>query len=77
MALGNRLIAQSAERGALPLVYAATMPDVRGGEYWGPDGLAELVGHPTRVGSSRSSKDAGTAARLWACAEELTGVAFG
>jgi NAD(P)-dependent dehydrogenase (short-subunit alcohol dehydrogenase family) len=77
MALGNRLIAQSAERGALPLVYAATMPDVPGGGYWGPDGLAELTGHPTRVSSSRSSRDAGTAARLWTLAEALTGVSFG
>jgi NAD(P)-dependent dehydrogenase (short-subunit alcohol dehydrogenase family) len=77
MALGNRLIAQSPERGALPTVYAATMPDARGGEYWGPDGLAELVGHPTRVGSSRSSKNAVTAARLWDRAEALTGLNFG
>jgi len=77
MSLGNRLIAQSADRGALPTLYAATMPDVRGGEYWGPDGPAELVGHPTRVGSSRSSRDGRMAARLWACAEELTGAAFG
>jgi NAD(P)-dependent dehydrogenase (short-subunit alcohol dehydrogenase family) len=77
MSLGNRLIAQSAERGALPIVYAATMADVRGGEYWGPDGLGELRGHPTRVGSSRSSRDVRTAALLWTRAEELTGVAFG
>jgi NAD(P)-dependent dehydrogenase (short-subunit alcohol dehydrogenase family) len=77
MSLGNRLIAQSAERGALPIVYAATMADVRGGEYWGPDGLGELRGHPTRVGSSRSSRDGRTAALLWTRAEELTGVAFG
>ena len=77
MSLGNRILAQSAERGALPTLYAATMPDVRGGDYWGPDGLAELVGHPTRVGSSRLSKDGRTAVRLWGRAEELTGVSFG
>jgi NAD(P)-dependent dehydrogenase (short-subunit alcohol dehydrogenase family) len=77
MSLGNRLIAQSAERGALPILYAATMPDVRGGEFWGPDGPGELVGYPTRVGSSRSSRDGRTAVRLWERAEELTGAAFG
>jgi NAD(P)-dependent dehydrogenase (short-subunit alcohol dehydrogenase family) len=77
MALGNRLVAQSADRGALPTLYAATMPDVRGGDYWGPDGIAELIGQPTRVGSSRSSRDVGTAAQLWARAEELTGLALG
>lgn len=77
MSLGNRLIAQSPERGALPILYAATMPDVRGGEYWGPDGLLELAGQPTRVGSSRSSRDGRTAVRLWGRAEELTGTALG
>jgi NAD(P)-dependent dehydrogenase (short-subunit alcohol dehydrogenase family) len=77
MSLGNRLIAQSAERGALPILYAAAMPDVRGGEFWGPDGPGELVGYPTRVGSSRSSRDGRTAVRLWERAEELTGAAFG
>ena len=77
MSLGNRLIAQSADRGALPTLYAATMPDARGGEYWGPNGPGELVGYPTRVGSSKPSRDGRTAARLWARAEELTGAAFG
>jgi NAD(P)-dependent dehydrogenase (short-subunit alcohol dehydrogenase family) len=76
IALGNRLVAQSAELGALPTLYAATMPDVSGGEYYGPDGLTEMRGHPTRVRSSRRSRDTGTASRLWGCAEELTGVAF-
>lgn len=75
--LGNRLIAQNAEMGALPTVYAATMPDVRGGEYYGPSGLGELRGYPTRVGSSRASRDAAKAAALWECAGKLTGVAFG
>src|SRR5439155_11229479 len=41
MAVGNRLLAQSAERGALPQLYAATAPDVEGGEYFGPNGLFE------------------------------------
>jgi NAD(P)-dependent dehydrogenase (short-subunit alcohol dehydrogenase family) len=77
MSLGNRLVAQSADRGALPILYAATMPDVHGGEYWGPAGHGELRGHPTRVGSSRSSRDGRTAVRLWERAEELTGVTFG
>jgi NAD(P)-dependent dehydrogenase (short-subunit alcohol dehydrogenase family) len=76
MALGNGLLAQSADQGALPIVYAATDADVVGGGYYGPDGLAELRGHPTRVGSSSRSKDTVTAAALWECAAALTGVAF-
>ena len=52
--LGNTLFAQSAAMGALPQLYAATAPDVRGGEYYGPDGLGELWGHPKRVDVERA-----------------------
>ena len=38
MAVGNKLLAQSAEMGALPTLFAATVPDVEGGAYYGPDG---------------------------------------
>jgi NAD(P)-dependent dehydrogenase (short-subunit alcohol dehydrogenase family) len=76
MSLGNRLVAQNAAMGALPTLYVATMPDVRGGEYYGPGGLGELRGHPTRVRSSKASTDTVIAARLWERAEKLTGVAF-
>jgi NAD(P)-dependent dehydrogenase (short-subunit alcohol dehydrogenase family) len=76
MGLGNRLFGQSPDLGALPTLYAATMPDVRGGDYWGPDGLAEMHGHPKRVGSSKASKDVVVAAKLWERAAELTGVDF-
>lgn len=76
MAFGNRLIAQSAAQGALPILYAATMPDVAGGEYYGPDGIGELRGAPRRVDSSRSSKDPKVAEKLWERATDLTGVAF-
>jgi hypothetical protein len=63
--------------GCLPTVYAAVAGDVRGGDYFGPDGFQELWGHPTRVRSSRRSHDAETAAGLWELSEELTGVEFG
>jgi NAD(P)-dependent dehydrogenase (short-subunit alcohol dehydrogenase family) len=76
MALANPIVAQSAANGALPELYAATMPDVVGGAYYGPDGLAEMRGHPKRVSSSAASKDQAVAARLWARAEELTGVRY-
>jgi hypothetical protein len=69
-------VAQSDERGALPQLYAATMPDVRGGEYLGPDGPGEVRGAPTRVGASAAATDEGAARRLWERSEELTGVTF-
>lgn len=76
LALGNRIMAQDAEGGALPSLYAATMPDVSGGDYYGPDGLGGLRGHPRRVGSSKAARDESLATALWEKAADLTGVAF-
>jgi NAD(P)-dependent dehydrogenase (short-subunit alcohol dehydrogenase family) len=75
MAIGNKVIAQSDEMGALPTLYAATQ-DIPGGSYVGPDGLGEQRGHPTLVGRSGAASDAESARRLWERSEELTGVRF-
>src|SRR3954470_24410767 len=75
MAIGNRLIAQSDEMGALPPLYAATR-DLQGDSYVGPDGFREGRGHPTLVGRSAAAADTDTARRLWTLSEQLTGVAF-
>ena len=75
MWLGNRVIAQSDEMGALPTLFAATQ-DIPGDSYVGPDGLGEQRGHPTTVGRSRAARDTETARRLWELSEELTGVRF-
>ncbi len=74
MALTNRVAAQSAADGALPLLYAATAPEVVGGGFYGPDGPGGIRGRPQQVDSSRASKDAAVAAKLWERAAELTGV---
>jgi NAD(P)-dependent dehydrogenase (short-subunit alcohol dehydrogenase family) len=76
MAIGNRLMAQSAAIGALPTLYAATAPDVRGAEYFGPGGIGELRGFPRRVGASARAHDTDVAARLWELSERLTGVRY-
>ena len=73
---GNRLIAQDAAGGALPTLYAATAPDVRGGEYFGPGGFAEIRGRPKRVGSNQRSHDREVAERRGRAAEELTNVRY-
>jgi NAD(P)-dependent dehydrogenase (short-subunit alcohol dehydrogenase family) len=75
MAVGNRVLAQSDEMGALPTLYAATQ-DVPPGAYVGPDGIDGWRGHPTLVGRSAAASDAETARALWTLSEELTGVAF-
>jgi NAD(P)-dependent dehydrogenase (short-subunit alcohol dehydrogenase family) len=75
MAIGNRVLAQSDEMGALPTLFAATQ-DVPGASYVGPDGFAEQRGHPTLVGRSAAASDPEGAAALWTLSEELTGVRF-
>jgi hypothetical protein len=76
MRLGNRFIAQTAEMGALPILYAATYPELAGGSYVGPDGPAEMRGYPTIVQPSDRAKDEAMAQRLWQVSENLTGVRF-
>jgi NAD(P)-dependent dehydrogenase (short-subunit alcohol dehydrogenase family) len=76
MKLGNAVMAQSAEMGALPTAYAATAPDVRGGEFVGPGGLMAIRGYPAVGKSSKTSHDEGLARELWTASEKLTGVAF-
>jgi NAD(P)-dependent dehydrogenase (short-subunit alcohol dehydrogenase family) len=75
LALGNRLVSQSDEMGALPTLYAATQ-DIPGGSYVGPDGFQEQRGHPRHVGHSRAAGDEETARRLWELSEQLTGTSF-
>jgi len=76
MELANRLFAQNAAMGALPTLYAATAPDVRGGDYIGPDGLGEQWGHPKKVRSIARANDAEAQRRLWETSERLTGVRY-
>jgi len=70
----NGLIAQPAAQGALPQLYAATAPDVTGGQYYGPDGFRQMRGYPTLARASKQASDPGTAARLWELTAELSGV---
>jgi NAD(P)-dependent dehydrogenase (short-subunit alcohol dehydrogenase family) len=76
MRFTNLIVAQSADMGALPTLYAATYPGLEGGSYVGPDGIGEFRGHPHIVSPSRAARDEQVAARLWAASEELTGVRF-
>ena len=74
MKVANTLFAQSAAMGALPMLYAATAPDIEGGEYVGPEGGRS--GSPTKQASSDRSYDETTAARLWNVSADLTGVDY-
>jgi NAD(P)-dependent dehydrogenase (short-subunit alcohol dehydrogenase family) len=74
--LGNSIFAQSAAAGALPSLYGAAAPGVRGGQYFGPDRLFGMRGNPKPLSFVRAARDPATALRLWNVSEELTGVRF-
>ncbi|KRW91866.1 short-chain dehydrogenase [Alicyclobacillus tengchongensis] len=64
--------AQPSEMGALPTLYAATHPDLIGGEYIGPVG--GMRGYPGIVRSSDASYDVDAAKRLWELSLELANI---
>ncbi len=70
------IVAQPADRGALPTLYAATHPDLRGGEYIGPDGPGNTKGYPVLNSDPAKLFDQALATRLWDVSEKLTGVRF-
>ena len=74
---GVALFSHEAPAGALPTLYAATAPDVVGGEYFGPRGLFGCIGPPGRARSGGRSKDMRVARRLWEVSERLTDVSYG
>jgi len=74
--LANRALAQSAAMGALPTLYAATVPGLPPGSYVGPDGFLEQRGHPAIAQPSAAARDESTAAALWAASEQLIGLRF-
>jgi len=76
-ALANSLFAQSAERGALPTLCAATYPGLYGASYIGPDGFMEMRGFPKLTRAAAIAYDQRLAKDLWTISEELTGVTWG
>jgi len=76
-ALANLIFAQSAGRGALPTICAATFPGLYGASYIGPDGFMEMRGNPKITRAAAIAYDQELAAQLWSVSEELTGVTWG
>lgn len=70
------IVAQPASRGALPTLYAATHPDLRGGEYIGPDGPGNTKGYPVLNNDPANLYKPDLAAKLWEVSESLTGVRY-
>ena len=65
------LIAHSALKGAMPALRAATDPDAKGGQFYGPRFM--MVGSPVVETPSLQARNLEDAQRLWKISEELTG----
>ncbi|NKE55345.1 SDR family NAD(P)-dependent oxidoreductase [Lentzea sp. PSKA42] len=70
----SHLFSQSVEMGALPQLYAATSPDARGGQYYGPDSFNGMRGYPTVARMTAAARDDLAANRLWELTIKLTGI---
>jgi NAD(P)-dependent dehydrogenase (short-subunit alcohol dehydrogenase family) len=73
----SHLFSHPAADGALPVLFAATSPDARGGGYYGPSRLLELKGPPGPARLPPQATDPQAAFHLWEVSEQLSGVAFG
>jgi NAD(P)-dependent dehydrogenase (short-subunit alcohol dehydrogenase family) len=74
MRLAKKFLAQSAEKGALPMVKAAASGE--GGGYIGPGGFMKMRGLPEKQEPGKKALDEEVAEKLWGKSEELTGVKF-
>jgi len=73
--IGEMAMAQGVEAGAQPQIYAATMPDVDGGDYIGAGGFQQMRGAPAKVRPLRPARDPLTRERLWDITWKMTGIA--
>ena len=69
-------LVQEPAQGALLQIRACADENVNGAEYYGPDGLLEMVGDPEKAESSKDSHNKEHARKLWEVSEKLTGVKY-
>lgn len=74
--LTNSLLAQSAAKGALPTLYAATAEGVGPGDYYGPRGSMRMWGAPALDRPSEKLVTDEVAEELWQLSESLTETEF-
>jgi NAD(P)-dependent dehydrogenase (short-subunit alcohol dehydrogenase family) len=74
MRVANSITGQPAAEGANAQLYAATAPEARGGEFYGP--RQGLWGEVARVELNERGKNDADAARLWQISEQLTGICY-
>jgi NAD(P)-dependent dehydrogenase (short-subunit alcohol dehydrogenase family) len=74
--LGLRIVGNSEEAGALSQLYAATMPDVRNGDYLGPNRVFGMRGPVARSPRTKSARNESLATGLWDKSVELTSARY-
>jgi NAD(P)-dependent dehydrogenase (short-subunit alcohol dehydrogenase family) len=67
---GAPLLGQSAARGALPTLFAATAGAAVDGGYYGPDGVMEMKGDVAPAKIARQALDRAAQTRLWAYSQD-------
>ena len=72
----QRLFGQPSGEGCLTSLYAATAPELSGGEYVAPAGPGHRRGKPAVAPPPRQALDPDAARRLWETSVRLTGVGF-
>lgn len=72
----NFLFAQKMEMGILPTLRAATDPNVKGGEYYGPRNMGNWRGYPVLNEPNPIANNRQETKRLWELSEVLTKVRF-
>jgi NAD(P)-dependent dehydrogenase (short-subunit alcohol dehydrogenase family) len=71
---GSDALGQPVAKGALPILYAATAPDVAGGDYYGPRALGGLRGYPGRAKRSVASTSNELGGMVVRVVSELTSI---
>jgi NAD(P)-dependent dehydrogenase (short-subunit alcohol dehydrogenase family) len=71
---GMRTLGQPVELGALPILYAATVPEVAGSGYYGPRGFGGLRGYPGPAKRSTVSESDGAGAAVVKVVADLVGL---
>lgn len=71
-----KLFIQPASMGALPQLRASVDTDVKGGEFFGPDGFAEMKGYPVIVTPNNHALNKEHIQQLWEVSQQITGVKF-
>ncbi|MDQ0057897.1 oxidoreductase [Paenibacillus harenae] len=67
---------QPAHMGALPTLFSATSPTIKGGEYIGPDGKGGRKGYPKNDEIIERLYDSNLSSKLWRASETLTGIYY-